>query len=102
MKKSLLASIYLIGIALLFTSCASVATEEEAAAQTPRITDEVPRITKEKLLQDMESGADILVVDVRGRASYEQAHIKGTISAPESVINDGQWEPPHDKAVVLY
>lgn len=75
-------------------------TSETAANLAP--SEQVPRITIEELLQKLESGADILVVDTRTREEYVVDHIRGAVSAPLSAIVGGQWVPPTDKEIILY
>ena len=50
----------------------------------------------------MESGADILVIDVRKQAEYETGHIKGAVSGPGEKIYLGEWKPPEGKELILY
>jgi rhodanese-related sulfurtransferase len=57
-------------------------------------------MTVEELLQKMESGSDILIVDTRGEDEYDSAHIKGAV--PLSVIVDGKWVPSGDAEVIIY
>lgn len=68
----------------------------------PSPSDMVPRITIEELLQEMESNANILVIDTRDKEQYDVDHIKGAISVPYSAIIEGEWTPPSDKALILY
>lgn len=79
------------------------AAEPEQEPETrPSPSDMIPRITVEELLQVMESSADILVIDTRDKEQYDVDHITGAISVPLSVILEGEWTPPADKALILY
>jgi len=73
---------------------------EPAFRPTP--SELVPRISIEELLQKMESSANIIIVDARPKVEYDVGHIKGAVSAPLSVILEGQWLPPAGKEVILY
>ena len=75
-------------------------TTEPTEKPTP--TDKVPRIAIEELLQKMDSGADILIVDTRTQQEYDVDHIKGAVSAPLSVMLEGHWAPPANKEIILY
>ena len=71
-------------------------------ADLPTSPDEVPRISIEELLQKMESGANILIVDTRSESEYLSGHIKGAVSVPFTTISLEEWQPPHDEEIVLY
>lgn len=68
-----------------------VPTEEPTAAPTPEYVgtpttpDQVRRITVEELKALMDSGADVAILDVRPRESYDLGHIEGAVSFP--------WKP---------
>lgn len=69
-------------------------------------TDRVPRITVDELLQKINSGADILIVDSRTdvKDKYSTAHIKGAVPVPLADITEKRWAPPADlnKEIVFY
>jgi hypothetical protein len=69
---------------------------------TPDSVDEVARVSTEYLLHKIESGADILIIDNRGEASYNAEHIKGAVWIKTSEILGGLWEAPTDKELILY
>jgi len=60
-------------------------------------------IKAEELKQKIESGADILIIDVRSKEQYAQGHIKSAISLPLADLEQQYKDVvPHDKEVVLY
>jgi len=63
---------------------------------------EVPRISKEELMQKLKNGDDVIIVDTRYKAEYDRNHIKGAISAPYSEIVLRRWQPQPEQEVVLY
>lgn len=71
-------------------------------APKPTPAELVPRITVEELLEKIEGGAGIVIVDTRPKAEYDAGHIKGAISAPLSIILEGKWLPPATKEIVFY
>jgi len=71
-------------------------------ADLPTSPEEVPRISIEELLQKMETGENILIVDNRSEGPYREGHIKGAISVSFSTISSGDWKPPRSKEIVLY
>ena len=106
-------------ILLAFFSCApntpaSTPSPPVDSTPTPSTTPEststippserVPRITKEALLQKIETKANILIVDSRVdvETQFDAGHIKGAIPVPLSEITSGQWVPPADKEIIFY
>jgi 3-mercaptopyruvate sulfurtransferase SseA len=84
-------------------STSTPAATPDSTSGTPP-SERVPRITKEELLQKIESNANILVVDTRldVETEFDAGHIKGAIPVPLSKITEGQWTPPADKEIILY
>ena len=74
------------------------------AVFTPRADAlEVPRMTLEELKSKLDKQADIIVVDVRSKGSFEQEHIKGAISMPLGEVEERYKELlPKEKEIVLY
>lgn len=72
------------------------------APVVPTQASEVPRVSREELLQKLESGAGVLIVDTRAKTDYDSGYIKGAVSVPLSTIQEKQWQPPADVEVVLY
>jgi cytoskeletal protein RodZ len=79
---------------------ASVVTAQPGATN-PIPYPEVPRISVQDTKRQLENGQAV-VVDVRSRTSFEQSHIAGSISIPESEIDARLDELPRDKDVILY
>jgi len=61
----------------------------------------VPRAPLEETFQKLSQG-EIMVVDVRGKASYDVGHIAGALSLPEEEIDARIDELPRDAEIVLY
>lgn len=66
----------------------------------PRTNAEVPRITILELKQEMESGGDFLVIDVRTTDEYLEGHIKGAVHVPNNRMN--AMIPPEGKQLIFY
>jgi hypothetical protein len=62
---------------------------------------DVPRIELEVAKQMADAGEAILV-DVRSKATFEQAHIAGAISMPSDTVLDRYQELPSNKLVIFY
>jgi hypothetical protein len=62
---------------------------------------EVPRISVEQAQKQL-ARREILMVDVRSKASYDQLHIEGAVSMPEGEILDRLDELDSDRDIVLY
>jgi rhodanese-related sulfurtransferase len=67
----------------------------------PTTKEEVPRITVDKLWQNLQSNADILVIDTRDKEDYTEGHIEGAVSLYDQV-EEGVFRPPEGKQLVLY
>ena len=118
MKSKLMLSIFLGMVVLLFSSCTpstvdtgisviseeevETTNEEETVSEPPQTEEEILLMTIDELYQFIDSNSEILVVDVRSETNYQEAHIKGAISVPETVISAGEWKPPDGKSLVLY
>ncbi len=115
MKSIFFKLIILCIIFIFLTSCGPSTAEEEVVTTseeqadtvttaTPPVenTEELPTITIGELFQLLGDTSGIIIVDVRSKTSYEESHIKGAISVPESVIGAGEWQPPEGKTLILY
>lgn len=60
-----------------------------------------PRINGEDARKAMAKG-DAVLVDVRGKESYDLEHAKGAISLPLSELPNRMGELPKDKMVITY
>ncbi len=43
---------------------------------------EVPRISPEKVKAKLDTGSNMVIIDTRSKAEYEQTHISGAVSVP--------------------
>jgi hypothetical protein len=81
------------------------ATSNTSALPTPKAKispDDVPRITTSELKQKIDSGARMLIVDVRSKEEYDIDHISGSVSVPIGDITGGGWFPTPGKEIILY
>ncbi len=82
----------------------SPATPSENTTDAP--TDQVPRMGIDELLQKINGGSDILIVDARRDVAeqFKIAHIKGAVAVPPDDITTGKWVPPADlnREIVIY
>jgi hypothetical protein len=62
---------------------------------------DVSRISVKETQNKLEAG-EILLVDVRSKASYDSLHITGAMSIPEEEVGDRLSELPVDRGIVLY
>jgi rhodanese-related sulfurtransferase len=58
-------------------------------------------LTKEHVLK-MIDDKSCIIVDVLGRASYENAHIRGSICVPFDELEDHGWEILTGKRIITY
>ena len=62
----------------------------------------VPQITPAELLQLMQSGEPLLIVDVRDAESFAQGHITGSRSNPAQTFDIGMFKDlPADTHIVI-
>ncbi len=61
----------------------------------------VPRVSLQDT-QDLLAQGQAVLVDVRSKASYDQAHAVGALSIPEEEIDARLSELPRDKTLILY
>jgi len=108
--KFILASLLMI---LALSGCASGTIDSTGStSSTPSDntsaapSDRAPRMSIDDLLQKINSGSDILIVDARRdvEEQFKTAHIKGAIAVPPDKITVGQWAPPPDlnREIVVY
>lgn len=95
------------GTALVGQNPGQPATDGQASGQASQPTQaagsEPPRITLAdfKALYD-DPAKRPMIIDVRAAQAYDQGHIKGAISFPESDVDARIAELPKDKLVVAY
>jgi 3-mercaptopyruvate sulfurtransferase SseA len=72
-----------------------------ARAGAPQASDDVRRITPDEVRALLKQNKAI-IVDVRGKESYDGGHIKGALSIPFNEIEERSKELPHNKTIVAY
>jgi predicted sulfurtransferase len=77
-------------------------TESSSENQVPISKSEVPRISAEELKERLDNGEEIVVVDSRGKSSYDIMHIAGAISVPSVNVESPLDEMALDQEIVLY
>ena len=63
---------------------------------------DVPRVSLEQLKEKLDAGADIVIVDVRGKEDFDEGHITGAISIPWEKMEARYTELPRDKEIITY
>lgn len=101
-----LGMIFTISIALIAISmiagCGD-ATDDDDDDNNFNSNFEPERISVAELKNLLDSEADVVVVDVRSRESYDAGHIPGAISMEYSAeIRARYSELPQDKTIILY
>ncbi len=61
-----------------------------------------PRVSLAEAKDKLEKGQDVVFVDLRSPAQYEQAHIPGAISIPLEQLARRIAELPRDKEIIFY
>ena len=66
--------------------------------------DEIPRITIEELRTLIDDKADVVILDVQLKSTYDKGHIKGALSFPWTAeLTDGQARRlPRSKLIITY
>jgi hypothetical protein len=104
---------FLISVALLMAGCRGAGIDASPTPSAnpgtpaenkgiPTTSGDVPRITPQELKALLDTGARVLVIDTRDRASYEQGHIPGAGHMLSSEIETRYREIPPDARIVLY
>jgi len=103
---SLLMLLALSGCAAGAVNSTSPSSSTLSDNTTAAPSDLAPRMSIDQLLQKINSGADILIVDARRdvEEQFRTAHVKGAIAVPPDKITAGQWAPPPDlnREIVIY
>ena len=65
---------------------------------------EYHKISAEDAKKRMDSGDEIIILDVRTQAEYDESHIPGAILIPNETIGNGKPEqlPDTDKEILVY
>ncbi len=100
MKTNRLSTLLLLVIVVVAGSVLAACKGSDSTLQLTQ--DDVPRITIDELLALVNSQGTIVIVDTRSKVEYDMDHITGSVSAPLSAIQDGEWEPPSYEQVILY
>jgi predicted sulfurtransferase len=74
----------------------------QSAVSIPTTVGEVPRITPQEIKTLLDSSEQILFVDTRSRAEWEEVHIPNALSIPYEEVEARHGELPKDKKIVLY
>lgn len=98
--------IALIAAVMLVAGCNSTEltssnSRNKGVPCTPSPGGEPRRITPAEVKTELDKGT-ALVIDVRGAAAYETAHIKGSRQIPYADIASRSDELPLDKLIVTY
>ena len=66
------------------------------------MAENIRTVTKEDVLEHLKNGSAV-VVDVLGKGDYDRAHIKGAVSIPLDLLEQGELEALGDmKNVITY
>ena len=102
MKK--MARFFLLALsALTLSACAApVAKVEETSSPAP--TAEYKKITAADAKERMDSGDEIIILDVRTKEEFDAGHIAGAILVPNETILDQQPDllPDLDAEILVY
>lgn len=78
--------------------------ENGQAEQEDTMRVEYHKISAEDAKKRMDSGDDIIILDVRTQAEYDESHIPGAILIPNETIGNGKPEqlPDTDQEILVY
>ncbi|MFC1953147.1 rhodanese-like domain-containing protein [Chloroflexota bacterium] len=61
---------------------------------------EIPRIDVREVKEKLDSGFNLVIVDTRSKAEYEQMHIAGAVSVPLAEIAEGYtWLKDYEEVI---
>jgi rhodanese-related sulfurtransferase len=64
--------------------------------------EQIPTVTKEEVLEQIEKGTSV-VINVLAKLSYDEVHIKGSISVPFDKVENGELDAiGSNKDVITY
>lgn len=96
----------LLGAAYIFISSGEPAADPgrypEYARQEPPKDIQIDFISLDQLVAEIVDGKKPLIIDVRSREEYEEAHIMAALSIPLGEVASRLAEIPQGKPVVLY
>lgn len=97
MKKYLLVVLAVLS-AVLLASCTAKAIEADSAGA------EYHLLTAEQAKERMDSGEDLIVLDVRTQEEYDSGHIENAVLLPNETIYDTQPEllPDLNMEILIY
>ncbi len=80
------------------------AVETGAAAYFAGMPDHIYKIGQQDFVDKVVAGDDMVIIDIRSAAAYEESHVKGAISLPwgGTAISDNLKYIPQDKEVFIY
>lgn len=61
-----------------------------------------PRITAQAVKEKTGKGVDVVIVDVRSKANYDQSHIVNAISIPLGELEERDKELRQESAIITY
>jgi hypothetical protein len=80
----------------------STATPLPAESQEIKSSSQVPRISAEELKERLDNGEEIVIVDSRGKSSYDRKHIAGAIVDSSASAESPLDSLPLDQEIVFY
>jgi len=97
MKKLWLTAVALLSVVIL-ASCSAKASETDAAGA------EYHKITAAQAKERMDSGDDLIVLDVRTQEEYDAGHIENAVLLPNETISDTEPDllPDKDAEILIY
>ncbi len=68
-------------------------------AKYPKVS--IPLLSPKDLKAKIDSGANIFLLDIRGKGMYKKAYIKGSVNIPLFILDKNLDKLPKDKVIVL-
>ena len=88
---------------LLVMGCQAKASPATSTGQSiPTSSDGVPRLTPKEVKAILDGGEQVVFVDTRSLAAFEQMRIPNALSLPYEETDARHAELPKDKKIVLY